>query len=129
MRSCQSSRNSASGCGISLLGEEQVERRLGALEQTDVQVDAQHRQRLAGGVAQHGADRADLLPVPVELLVGTDVALVAIAFEHVFQRRVVADLALGQVVGDVVDPLAAQVVQDHFGVGKNRVAMPSAIAR
>ncbi|MNV06619.1 hypothetical protein D3C71_970050 [compost metagenome] len=100
--------------------QEQVQGGLGILEQRNIQVDAQHRQRMTFAVAQYRAEAANLLAIPIELFVRPDVSFADIVAEHVFQRRVVADFPLGQVVGDVVDLLRAQVVQHHFGVGKKQ---------
>ncbi|MNP51402.1 hypothetical protein D3C76_1457170 [compost metagenome] len=101
-------------------GQEEVERGLGRFEQGDVQVDAEHGEGSALGIPQHRAHGADLLAVPVELLVGTDVPLAHLFAEHVFQGGVVAYAALGDVVGDVVDLLRAQVVQHHLGMGEKQ---------
>ena len=75
---------------------------------------------MAIAVAQDAAQAADFLAIPIELLVGADVALADVVAEHVFERRIAADFALGQVVGDVVDFLRAQVVQHHLGVGEKQ---------
>ncbi|MCY1408144.1 hypothetical protein D9M71_234610 [compost metagenome] len=100
--------------------QEQVQCGLGVLEQGNIQVDAQHRHGRLAGIAQHGAQGADLLAVPVEFFVGADVPFDDFFAEHVLERGIVADLAFGEVVGDVVDLLRAQVMQHHFGVGKKQ---------
>ena len=71
-------------------------------------------------VAQDGAQAANFLTIPVELFIRPDISFGDIVAEHVFERRVVAYLPFRQVVGDVVDLLRAQVVQHHFGVGKEQ---------
>jgi len=69
---------------------------------------------------QHGAQAADFLAVPIELFVGADIHVADVGAEHVLQRRVVANAPFGQVIGNVIDFLRAQVMQHHFGVGEEQ---------
>ena len=63
-----------------------------------------------------GADRTDLLAVPVEFLVRAKVRALEQVAQFMIDRRVVTQGALGEVVGDVHHCLAAQVVDDDFRV-------------
>ncbi|MCY1247823.1 hypothetical protein D9M72_611890 [compost metagenome] len=67
-------------------------------------------------VAQHGTDGADLLAVPVELLVRAQVGAIEQVAQFLIYRRVIAQFALGEIVGDVHDRLAAQLMDDDFSV-------------
>lgn len=116
MRSCQSLRNSESGCGTSRLIWKNASSAARACSSTDTFRLMHSRYSASPSGCATGADGADFLAIPVELFVGPRVGTVEQVPQFVIDRRVIAQFALGEIVGDVHDGLAAQVMNDGFCV-------------